>query len=419
VETGAANLSELRALTRQSLSKLSAPEAYERQPSVQAKEKEAAATKVQTEQPETAESSQTAPSAVETVEAGASTAEPGGIGLLQVGTYVSFVLGFILAGFAAVMLFRKATKGLEPRFLVGARVLGGALALAAMHGFFATFLYTSYLGSETGTTPLALTTAIWIVLGVAVAIVINHLLTPGTKPKTADLAIDAGSFAAVYVCAMLSVAAGVGPNAAIVLSVLSGLLFFVPVARAMSGFQRAKARHPELRRKPESLLIKSLLYLPAGVPLVAFLHAVGALGPDLTLLMINFLVLALTVLAGSSMIVSAGELSREAVLPAATEEASSTAPASELSGRTVAAKADAAAPKPAPSTPVVKFNAPPPPRPGSGLPSKLPPRKPASGPVAPRREPPKKPGRAGGGSEEEVPAPAVRVKAPSKPKKRF
>lgn len=53
----------------------------------------------------------------------------------QVVTYASFVLTFCMAGFAAVMLWRKSMKILEPRFMVSVRALSVASAAAGLLTF--------------------------------------------------------------------------------------------------------------------------------------------------------------------------------------------------------------------------------------------------------------------------------------------
>jgi len=331
----------------------------------------------------------------------ASTAQPAevaaGISMLQVASYASFVLTFILAGFAAVVLFRKAAKVAEQRFVVSAKLLGGALALAGMHGFFATFLYTSFLRNDASNAPLALTGAIWIVLGAAVGVIVNHLLTPRNKPKMGAVAGDVIAYVCLFGLMTVSLSGGISANTAIILSLLSGLLLIVPVVRATIGLKIAKVRHPELKRTPEQALLYSLLFIPALAPILAFLHACGAFGADVTLLLLNFMTFDFILIGAIAMMVSADDIREQAEEETAAGQARrSPEPVVEFSGS-----------KPAPS----------------GLkPKKVPPRKPGRPGDQRRPEPPKKPNRAAPKSDEDdAPAPNApsRVRAPAKPKKRF
>lgn len=60
----------------------------------------------------------------------------------QAMTYGSFVLTFVLAGFAGVVLYRKAIGDIEQRIVRSAKTLALVMALMALHGFAATYLYT-------------------------------------------------------------------------------------------------------------------------------------------------------------------------------------------------------------------------------------------------------------------------------------
>lgn len=316
--------------------------------------------------------------------------------------YASFVLTFCLAGFAAVVLFRKASKIAEARFIVGAKALGAACGLIALHGFFATYLYANYLNGE-GAIPLFVMMVLWAFVGPAIAVVLNNLLTPGSTPEKGAVIFDACAYVAIFSCAAIALVPNIKEDGALIFSLIGGFLFIVPVARSVAAFRKATARHPELRETSDQVLTYSLLFLPALLPILAFANVCNV-SDELTLFLFNFITFDFVLIAGMAMIASADDLVPGGVESA--EEAETPAP--------VAAQEPVAAPR-QPQPTVVEFNAPRQPK------SKpMPPRKPATAggglPAAPRK-PGSKPAAA-----PEVPeatnAPS-RIKAPSKPKKRF
>jgi hypothetical protein len=321
--------------------------------------------------------------------------------------YVSFVLSFCLAGFAAVALFRKATKISEGRFVVGAKALALAAGGIALHGFFATYLYANYLKGEGATVPLVVTIAIWALVGPAIAVVLNYLLTPRSAPEKSAIIFDACAYFIIFASAAIALIPGIKENASLLFSLLAVFLFIVPVARSFAAFRKAKARHPELREISEQVLIYSLLILPALLPVVVFAHACR-MGDELTLFLFNFITFDFLLVTGLTMLASADDVSSSTEEEGEEAEKVAVKPAASA----VVEKAPVAQPKPA----VVEFQAPRPPKS-----KKLPPRKPAKAASAPIPSAPRKPGSSASSSSsapEAANAP-TRVKAPAKPKKRF
>ena len=326
--------------------------------------------------------------------------------------YASFVLTFCLAGFAAVVLFRKALKIAEARFVIGAKALAVASGLIALHGFFATYLYANYLKGE-GAIPVFVTVALWILVGPAIAVVLNYLLTPKSKPEKGAVIFDACAYVLIFTCTSVSLIPSIKEDAALIFSLLGGFLFIVPVARYFAAFRKAKARHPELGDTSEQVLIYSLLFLPALLPLVGFAN-VCKMGDELTLFLFNFITFDFLLLAGLAMIASADDLTPEQAEAAAKETVAEASEPVAVSDPVAAVPPVAKSPEP------VEFNAP-----RQPAPKKLPPHKPVkagSGPVLPPA--PRKPGAAAPAPTTEAPSTEAanapsRIKAPSKPKKRF
>jgi hypothetical protein len=339
--------------------------------------------------------------AVEVVSSEGIAAEGKTITAFQGAIYASFVLTFCLAGFAAVVLFRKASKIAEARFIKSAKALAIASGLIALHGFFATYLFANYLNG-TGVIPLFVTMALWAFVGPAIAVVLNHLLTPGSVPEKGAVIFDACAYFVIFACTAIALAPQLKEDASLLFSLVGGFLFIVPVARSFAAFRKAKARHPELRETSDQVLIYSLLILPALLPLLAFAN-VCKMGDELTLFLFNFITFDFVLLAGLAMITSADDLTPEMAAEAKTEGAAK--------GETPVVEQ----PEPA----VVEFSAPRQPKS-----KKLPPRKPAKV-VADSALPPapRKPGAASvTAPSEDASEPAnapTRIKAPAKPKKRF
>lgn len=336
------------------------------------------------------------------------------ITLFQGVIYVSFVLTFCLAGFGAVVLFRKAGKCVEARFKLSAKVLGGAFAWAALSGFFATYLYANYLNGQSDSAPLSFMLFFWVLAGPMVGYVLNQLLTPGNKPDTVRIAIDAAVYVGIFASSMLAVASGIKENAALLFSLLGGFLFIVPVARYLSLFKTAKARHPELRDGMDQALVYALLIIPGLFPILAFARVCG-LSADLFIFLSNFLSFDFVLVVACSMI---------ACLPA-DEEAKSEAEATESAAESEASTPQATVPQPVAPTPVPPAK--------EEVVRELKPKK-----LAPLKPPSIKPSVSGGASNGSIPsapqkpsrsdsagdssaapnAPS-RIKAPAKPKKRF
>jgi len=338
----------------------------------------------------------------------------GGITAFQVATYGSFVLTFCLAGFAAVVLFRKATKIVEKRFVFSTKAFAIAAGLVSLFGFFATFLYTNDLRVGSSAAPLVFSMMVWVLVGPAVGLILNYLLTPGKTPETGGIIFDAIAYALIFLFAMLGMHTGIKVNAALVFSLLAGFLFIVPVARSFTAFRLAKVRHPELREVSDQVLIYSLLFIPGLLPVLAFVRVCG-LGADSTQFLFNFITFDFILAAGLAMMASADEMEPEASQAEAVA-AGKSMPAVEEEAFEPEAPVAASTPSLQSIDPVVAFKDP---KSRVIAPKKLPPRKPARpGSEAPQRPaPPKKPGIAP--AQPQAPNAPSRLKAPAKPKKRF
>ncbi|HKK19786.1 MAG TPA: hypothetical protein VJ952_13985, partial [Opitutales bacterium] len=167
------------------------------------------------------------------------------------------------------------------------------LALTALHGFVATYLYTNYLRNEIDSAPLSLTLLIWIILGAMTGYVSNRLIELKDKLKTSDAIIDATFYALVFACATLAVSPQIGPNAALILALLGLILCVVPFSRFFISCKRIKFNRRGSKRKPGRSVLYTLVSLPTLVPFFAILYVVELLSADLSLFFFNLISLSL------------------------------------------------------------------------------------------------------------------------------
>lgn len=211
------------------------------------------------------------------------------ISSFQAVTYGSFVLTFILAGFAAVVLFRKAMDVTERRLSLSIKAVAGAGILMSLHGFFATYIYTRYLREEITAAPVSLTILFWLVLGVTVGYLTNRLIELKEKIKVAEAVIDGLFLGGVFALVTLAVSPATNANISLILSLLALILYTVPLARFFIAYKSVKFRHPELQLAPLQRLLYSLIFLPALVVLLSVLYVFKAIGPEVMLLFVNLM----------------------------------------------------------------------------------------------------------------------------------
>ena len=356
------------------------------------------------------------------------------ISAFQAVTYGSFVLTFVLAGFAAVVLYRKAIGEIEPRIVRSAKILALVMALMALHGFAATYLYTNYLRNLSDAAPLSMAMLFWVILGVTTGYVSNRLIELKDKLKTSDAVIDGIFYAAVFVAVTLAVSPSIGTNAAFILSLLAVILSIVPFSRFFTACKRIKFNRRGSKRKPGRSVLYTLVSLPPLVPLFALLHVVELLGPDLTLLLVNAVSLTLVGYISFAMLTrikNALESQAEPTSEAAAASQAEPAAAAEPPGQATAepamdplvaellAEEEARQQAEAPAA-----------EPRAEAPEVIPPEKPARPPARPEApasaaaekprppEAPKKPGPPKKSEAAPAKEPVLKVKPPTKPKKR-
>lgn len=220
-------------------------------------------------------------------------------------TYASFILTFCLAGFAAVAVFRKASKALSlKRFSIGAKMLSLGYLSIAFNGIFGTYLYSRFLNGEGAVFPLIVPILSWILVGPAIAVVLNSLLTREDVPDFKKIIFDAFTYLVIFGFVAASQAPSLGANELIVFSLLGAFFFMVPIVRFLISLKIAKGYHPELHEIFVQILIHSLLLLPLLLPFVAFTSVYNLISHDLTLLLFNLVTFVFVLMTGLLMIIS-------------------------------------------------------------------------------------------------------------------
>jgi hypothetical protein len=308
-----------------------------------------------------------------------------------------------------------------------------------MHGFFATYLYASYLNGSIRSAPLFTTMVVWILVGPAVGFVTRSLLARKEQPNVKAAIVDASFYGFIFFLAACGVSSGIKANASLIASIMAGFLMIVPIARSLSAYKTARAKHRELNEGFQRILIYGLLFIPAILPVVSFLHVCG-LSDTLTLFLINFITFDFVLIVAVSMIASADRFVDESVAMAEAVETPVEVPADtkikplpqSMASDEASAKRQPLAPQKVasgnPDDPIIQFlnsNS-------DSEGSQKAPKKQASPrklgkPVHAGLTPPKKPNKPNKSSmsehesEEKTIAPNApsRIKAPAKPKKRF
>lgn len=344
----------------------------------------------------------------ETVITASSTVEEAGNSItgFQGAIYISFVLSFCLAGFAAVVLFKKAMKSTERRLSLSAKCLGGVFAWTSVNLFFATYLYANFLSGKSDSAPLTWMIALWVIGGPLIGVVLNYLLAPNEEAEKGRIIFDAAAFALIFIVTLVALIEGLKENALLIFSLCALFLYIVPIARFLSLFKVAKARHAELNAGMAQVLVYALLIIPGLFPVLALARVFG-LSVDAFIFCANFLTFDFILIVATSMIYLLSDESTEI------EEESSVA---QFGDASLPRNSIAAKPTPA-TSPSVRL-------PEHGLkPKKLTPGHAAKKPAVSESNEglpsaPKKPNKSTN-SEQSAPNAPSRIKAPAKPKKRF
>jgi hypothetical protein len=350
--------------------------------------------------------------------------EPGiSISPLQLATYGSFILSFVLAGFAAVVIYRKALSKTKESFSGSAKLLAGMLALVSLHGFAATYVYSNYLNRQIDAAPVSLTILIWIIFGAAIGYLGSRLIEKNAKLDTFDAVVDAISYACVYLFATLAVSEQVGPSIALILALVALIAYIVPFSRFLISCKRVKFKRQLTDLRGRQLSLYTQVILPLGIPLAALLYNLELLGAELTLFSINAVTSATVLAASAFMLISmkgASEENENEAGDTTNAQKAEAAPAidplvTELLAEEAQLQREADAESGAEPDVVTEFAPKEPARPYK--PKVLPKKSPVVAPKAPRKPgAPKKPENH---TAKSTPKPDFKVKAPSKPKKRL
>ena len=164
--------------------------------------------------------------------------------VFQTVTYGSFILTFCLAGFAAIAVFRKISKTLVSRFSVGAKTLSVAFLVIAFNGFLGTYLYNRFLNGESAFFPLSIPIMAWLLVGPAIAVVLNSLLTRENAPDLKKIVFDSFAYVIIFGCVVASQIPSLKASEPLVFSFLGALFIVVPIIRFSTSLKATKVYHP-------------------------------------------------------------------------------------------------------------------------------------------------------------------------------
>ena len=218
--------------------------------------------------------------------------------------YASFILTFCLAGFATIVVFRKALKVSVKRFSIGAKTLSLAYLVIAFNSFFGTYLYSKFLNGDGTSIPLTIPIFSWIFVGPAIAIVLNSLLTREDIPSAKKIVFDAFTYLIIFGCVVASQIPSLSAKEPLVLSFFGAFFFIVPIIRFSISLKIAKAYHPELREMFVQILIRCLLILPILLPFLVFTNVYELTSDGLTMLLFNLVTFVFVLMTGLLMVIS-------------------------------------------------------------------------------------------------------------------
>lgn len=255
-------------------------------------------------------------------------------------SYGSFILTSCLAGFAAIAVFRKALKVSVRRFSIGARVLSLGYLIIAFNSFFGAYLYSQFLNGENSPVPLSIPILSWVLVGPAIAVILNALLTRGDVPRIEKVLFDAFTYLVIFGCVVASQIPSLSAKESLVFSFLGTFFFIVPFIRFSISIKVAKTYHPELQEMFVQILIRFLLILPILLPVMVFTNAYELTSDELTMLLFNLVTFVFILMTGLLMIISIDYV-RQGISPQGSVEPKSTEPVASKSTEQAAPKSAA------------------------------------------------------------------------------
>jgi hypothetical protein len=219
-------------------------------------------------------------------------------------SYASFILTFCLSGFAAVVVFRKALNVSVKRFSIGAKILSLAYLIIAFNSFFGAYLYNKFLSAGDTSVPLTIPILSWILVGPAIAVVLNSLLTREDVPSAKKAIFDAFTYLVIFGFVVASQIPSLGAQEPLVFSFFGAFFFIIPLIRFSISLKMAKAYHSELQEMFVQILIRSLLILPILLPSLVFLNAYELISDGLTMLLFNLATFVFVLMTGLLMVIS-------------------------------------------------------------------------------------------------------------------
>lgn len=230
---------------------------------------------------------------------------------LQGGTYASFISAFLFAGFAAIVVLRKASKMSVKRFSNGGKALSFSYLSIAFLGAFGTYVYGGFLNGKNEVFSLIVPVLPWVFAGPLTAVALNFLLTKEDRPENKRMVFDAFLYVIVFGWLIASQVLVFEREVLLLLSFVGVILLIFPVIRFSVLFRILKTLHSEERKVPANLLVQSLMLLPLALPLLFFVYFCGFATEALTLLLLNLITLIFVFVTGVFFVISMSSVNQE------------------------------------------------------------------------------------------------------------
>jgi len=187
----------------------------------------------------------------------------------------SFVLSIAIAGFAAIALFRRVTRGLPSALAAPAKALGGTALWIALASFYGAHMYANYLWGESDGPPLAATLAAWAIAAPAAGVALSHAVVAPAKPARWRSVLLVALPVALIIASTTGLALVEAGREALWAHAATGVAACAILACAATGLRRARQPEALWRTRSGQCLIVGLALAPILIALLPLARAAG------------------------------------------------------------------------------------------------------------------------------------------------
>jgi hypothetical protein len=142
---------------------------------------------------------------------------------------------------------------------------------------------------------------VWVIRGPLIATALNYLLAPKDIAEKGRVIFDAIAAVIIFLLTMLAVIQGLKEIALLLFALSAMFLYVIPLARFFPLFKLAKARHPELNSGAAQIFFYAQVIIPGLFPVLALMRAF-ALSTDVFIFAANFLTLVFLLISVGTML---------------------------------------------------------------------------------------------------------------------